>query len=177
MKTNSLLLVAFLAAASTGAIAAQSSTSQQNLSSQDKTWVKKAHQTNLAEIKLGNMAESKSQNNAVTSMGRTLVSDHSSLDSKLKMAAQNMNINLPSEPSQQQQSMARNLSQKSGSQFDKDWTRKLIAGHRKAIQMTQHEIQNGSSMKVKQLANHTLPILQKHLHQLQSTQTKLGSNS
>lgn len=177
MKIHSLLLAVVLAALSTGAVAAQSQTSQQNLSSQDKMWVTKAHQTNLAEIKLGKMAQNKSQNTAVTSVGRDLVSDHSSLDSQIKMAARNMNISLPSQPSQQQQSMAQQLSQESGSQFNNDWVTKLIAGHRKAIQMTKQEIQNGSSMKIKNMANHALPILQEHLQHLQSAQRKLDSNS
>lgn len=153
-------------AALAGAISllpAYAASSSQKLSHQDKTWLTKAHQTNLAEVKAGRMAEHKGHDHDVKSAGMTLVSDHSMLDAKLKPLAMSLHVSLPSAPTAQQQATAQQLSSKSGTAFDRAWTQKMIAGHQKAIRMTQQEISQGSSSKVKQLAQTALPVLQKHL--------------
>lgn len=44
----------------------------------------------------------------------------------------------------------------------------MIAGHRKAIEMTTEEIRNGSSKELQTLAKNALPVLQKHLGMLEN---------
>jgi putative membrane protein len=71
-------------------------------------------------------------------------------------------------PTPHQQAVARQLAAKSGNAFDETWTKDMIAGHRKAIEMTTEEIRNGSSKELQTLAKNALPVLQKHLGMLEN---------
>lgn len=146
------------------------------LSKQDQTWMQKAHQVNLAEIKMGTMAKSKGQSHDVRLVGDILMADHSMLDGQLKSSAQGLGVSLPASPTQKQQSEAKMLSGKSGSEFDRTWTKKMIAGHKKAIAKTRQETERGSSAKVKTLAESTLPVLQKHLLLLEGAEVDMSAS-
>ncbi|HET8700243.1 MAG TPA: DUF4142 domain-containing protein, partial [Nitrococcus sp.] len=115
MQVKQALLAIALSIVCAGAYAAPAN---QQLSQQDKMWLEKAHQTNLAEIELGKMAESKGHSSAVREAGLTLRSDHEKLDSKLKQVAEELKVSLPDSPSMEEQSTAKMLSEKSGMQFD-----------------------------------------------------------
>lgn len=160
MKRISLLSILFVIPAA--ALAASPQTS-----SQDRSWLIAAHQSNLAEISGGNLAAEKGHTDAVRKAGRMLTKDHAMLDSKLRPVAQELGVNLPAKPNAAQQQQAKELKSLSGTQFDQTWTHDQADGHVKAIEFTEREIQNGSVAQVKQLAQSTLPVLKKHLNTLQ----------
>lgn len=170
MKTINVFLAVVLGAACVSSYAASA---KQQLSQQDKMWITQAHQINLAEIKLGEMAQRKGHANAVREAGQTLESDHERLDSKLEPVAENLGISLPESPTLTQQAEAEMLSDKSGMAFDQAWVQTEISAHEKAITKTNKEISKGSSPKVQSLAKETLPVLEKHLHMLRRTSDKL----
>lgn len=165
---NAQRLLAAVLATALAIIPAYAAAATQSLSKQDKTWLTKAHQTNLAEIKAGRMAERKAKAKDVRSVGMTLVSDHRLLDKKLKPVAMKLNVKLPSEPTAHQQAVAKQLAGKSGAAFDEAWTKDMIKGHKKAIEMTTKEIRDGHSKEVQTLAKNCLPVLQKHLSMLKN---------
>jgi putative membrane protein len=160
MKRISLLSILFVIPAA--ALAASPQTS-----SQDRSWLIAAHQSNLAEIKAGNLAARKGQTDAVRKAGRMLTRDHAMLDSKLRPVAQQLGVKLPTNPNAEQRQEAKQFKSLSGSRFDQTWTHTEADGHVKAIEMTEREIQAGSLSKVKQLAQSALPVLKKHLNTLQ----------
>lgn len=137
------------------------------VSSQDRSWLIAAHQSNLAEISGGNLAAGKGHTDAVRKAGRMLTQDHAELDSKLRSVAQELGVNLPAEPNAEQQQEAKEFKSLSGTRFDQAWTHDQADGHVKAIELTEREIQTGSVPQVKQLAQSTLPVLKKHLNTLQ----------
>jgi len=137
------------------------------VSSQDRSWLIAAHQSNLAEISGGNLAAEKGHTDAVRKAGRMLTQDHAELDSKLRPVAQELGVNLPAKPNVEQQQEAKEFKSLSGTQFDQTWTHDQADGHVKAIELTEREIQTGSVPQVKQLAQSTLPVLKKHLNTLQ----------
>lgn len=170
MQVKQSLLAIALIVVCAGAYAASAN---QQLSQQDKMWLEKAHQSNLAEIKLGKMAESKGHSSAVREAGKILRSDHEQLDAKLKPVAERLNVSLPESPSQEEQAVAKMLSDKSGMQFDEAWVKNEISDHEKAISKTKNEISQVSSHEVQMLAKNTLPVLEKHLHMLRRTADKI----
>lgn len=159
MKRISLLLLLFALPAA--ALAANPQTA-----SQDNGWLTAAHQDNLAEIQSGNLAAEKGHTDAVRSAGRMLSKDHAQLDAKLRPVAQQLGVELPAEPNAEQKQEAKTFKALSGTQFDQTWTHGEADGHVKAIELTEREIQHGSSPQVKQLAQSALPVLKKHLHTL-----------
>lgn len=163
------LLTAALLLFCTGAYAAPS----RPLSKQDQTWLKKAHQVNLAEIKAGGLAETKGHANSIQMAGHTLASDHAMLDAKLKPAAQKLRVQLPHVPNAEQKNHMKVFTQSVGLQFDKSWAHIEIGGHILAIEATRKEITDGSSPEVKKLANKALPVLMKHLQLLKRAELEI----
>jgi putative membrane protein len=158
-----MLLVSALAL---GAWAAHAGAAVKSVSKQDKTWLVKAHQANLAEINAGMMAKRDGHSKEVRLAGDTLITDHTMLDGSMKPAAYDLGVRLPDAPSARQQAKAKKLEGKKGMAFDNAWTQAMIKAHKKAIALTKNEIGHGSSPRVKQLAKTTLPVLEKHLEML-----------
>jgi putative membrane protein len=168
MKAQGIVLALVLAVPAAAGYAAAG-----KVSHQDKLWLTGAHQVNLAEIKAGKTASGKGNSAIVRKTGRMLVSDHKMLDSALKRAARELGVSLPHSPSKAQQQLLQKIGSKSGAQFDKMWTKKMVAAHLRAINKTEFEINHSQSEKVKKLAKKALPALQVHLNMLKHAQNKL----
>lgn len=158
-------------------LSAYTAADAQQLSKQDKTWISKTHQVNLAEIRMGTIAEKTGHGDDVKMTGHILVADHSMLDGELKNAARDLDVSLPTAPTEKQQAEAKKVSGESGAEFDRTWTKMMIEGHRKAIAKTEKEVREGSSPKVKSLASAAVPVLKKHLLLLKGTKYDLSSGA
>lgn len=161
------LVVVGLAPAAAAQAAAQPST-------QDTQYLQALHQVNLAEIVTGNLAQQKGQNQQVKDLGKQFVTDHTQLDQTVQSTAKQLNVQLPSEPTADQQKVVDRLNNLSGAEFDKAWVTAELAGHVQAIQATQTEISQGSEQTVVQLAQDALPVLQAHLDALTALAQTLG---
>ena len=146
------------------------------VSSQDGSWLIAAHQDNLAEIKSGDLAAERGHDADVRAAARTLARDHGNLDAKLRPVAKQLGVKLPTRPNAEQRDEMRKFKSASGVDFDRTWTHDEADGHVKAIELTVREIQHGSLPQVKHLAQSALPVLKKHLHMLQQTQSARSGN-
>lgn len=164
-----------LAIASSLPLAAAAAQSPQS-SSQDRSWLIAAHQDNLAEIKSGDLAAGKGHDADVRAAARTLTRDHGNLDAKLRPVAKQLGVKLPAQPNAEQRDEMRKFESASGVDFDRTWTHDEADAHVKAIELTVRETQHGSLPQVKQLAQSALPVLKKHLHMLQQTQSARSGN-
>ena len=149
------LVVVGLAPAAASQAAAQPST-------QDTQYLQAVHQVNLFEITAGNLAEQKGQNQQVKDLGKMFVTDHTQLDQTVQSTAQQLNVQLPADPTADQQKVLDKLNNLNGAEFDKAWVTAQLAGHVQAIQATQTEISQGSEQSVVQIAQDALPVLQAH---------------
>jgi predicted outer membrane protein len=161
------LVLVGLAPAAAAQAAAQPST-------QDTQYLQALHQVNLFEITAGNLAQQKGQNQQVKDLGKMFVTDHTQLDQTVQSTAQQLNVQLPADPTTDQQRVLDRLNNLSGAEFDKAWVTAQLAGHVQAIQATQTEISQGSEQSVIQLAQDALPILQAHYDELVALAQTLG---
>ncbi|MEW2441646.1 DUF4142 domain-containing protein [Micromonospora marina] len=161
------LVVVGLAPAAAAQAAAQPST-------QDTQYLQAVHQVNLFEITAGNLAQQKGQNQQVKDLGKMFVTDHTQLDQTVQSTAQQLNVQLPAEPTADQQQVLDELNNLSGAEFDKAWVTAQLAGHVQAIQATQTEISQGSEQSVVQIAQDALPVLQAHYDALVALAQTLG---
>lgn len=134
---------------------------------QDRTWVTKTHQSNLAEIAAGKLAQQRGDSKAVRSMGGTLVSDHKGMDTQLRRTASKLGLSMPLGPDAKQRAVGDRLSHESGKKFDRDFIKSMTAAHKTAIAQTTTEINQGDDAAVRTLADKALPVLKKHLWMLQ----------
>ncbi|MFI7549762.1 DUF4142 domain-containing protein [Verrucosispora sp. WMMD703] len=143
-------------------------------SEQDTQYLQAVHQVNLYEIAAGELAQEKGQNQQVKELGQQFVTDHTELDQSVQDLAGQLNVELPSEPTTDQQDGLDQLNNASGEEFDRLWVTQELAGHVQAIQATQTEISQGTEPQVVQLAQTALPVLQAHYDALVMLAEELG---
>ncbi|MFI7643334.1 DUF4142 domain-containing protein [Nonomuraea sp. NPDC049400] len=156
----SAVAVALLAPVSAGA------TVQPELNDQDRTFLRKAHQSNLAEIQAGQAAQDRGASETVRDLGAKLVSDHTKLDRDVQRVAEQAELELPKRPSAEQRRELEQVTARSGKAFDRAWLAAQIAGHRQSLANGAEELWDGSSSEVKKLASDAKPIIQMHLDRL-----------
>lgn len=139
----------------------RSKTSSQQPS--DRTFAKKADQGDLAEVKLAQLAEQKTQNPTVQAFAQRMIKDHSKANDQLQGVASTTNVNLPAQPNAKQQKTYDRLSKLTGTAFDRAYAQDMVKDHEHDIAEFKKEADNGTNPQIKQFAQNTLPVLQKHL--------------
>jgi putative membrane protein len=148
-----------------------SPTSRAPVSAQDRAWLGEAHQANLAEIEVGDLAGKKGTTSEVRTAGRMLVTDHTAFDGKVTHLAGRLGVSLPKTPTPADATVATRLRNESGKTFDQDFLSTMVSGHQKVIADTRTQVSQGSSARVIALAKQALPELRKHLAMLKKAQT------
>jgi putative membrane protein len=127
-------------------------------------------QTNNAEIKFGQAAQSMGSTDAVRDFGKMLVEDHTKANDQATQIAQAMNVPIPNGVKPDDMAAYNMATSMSGAGFDKDFADAMAKGHQKAIDMFKQEAGSGDPAQVTDFAKQTLPTLQKHLETAQSLQ-------
>jgi putative membrane protein len=131
------------------------------LSSADQHFLTEAIQGDLAEVKMGELAQQKGRSEAAKQFGQMLQQDHSQHLDKAKTMAQQSGLAVPSEPNAKQKAMYDRLSRLSGAQFDEQFARAMVKDHKEDIGEYQKEAKSKGPLA--NFAQQTLPTLQKHL--------------
>jgi predicted outer membrane protein len=145
-----------------------------SVSTQDTQYLQQAHQTNLAEISAGKLAQQKGNSQTVKNLGAKFVTDHTKLDNSLRSVAQSLNVSLPSTPNAAQQAVFKQLQARSGTQFDNLFVTSQFAGHTVAMQANENEIATGSNQMVVKLARDSEPVIESHHQALEAAARQLG---
>jgi putative membrane protein len=143
-------------------------------SAQDTRFLREAHQTNLAEIAVGQLAEQKGASQTVRDIGARLVTDHTALDGPLRSAASALRVSLPTEPTAEQQAVATRLRNASGAEFDRLFVITQLDGHARAIRAGETEIASGSDPRARQVAIEAAPVIKAHHDALMAAARQLG---
>jgi len=129
----------------------------------DTEFAKKAAEANMAEVKLGQLAEQKGTTDTVKDFGKRMVTDHNRAEENLKSAASKDKITLPSVLDSKDQAVYERLSRLSGEAFDRAYARDMVRDHRIDVAEFRHEANDGKSVTIKGFASQTLPTLEDHL--------------
>ncbi len=137
-----------------GTVAVDQSTSE---------FMTKVADVNMAEVKLGQMAQDKGTNQRVKDFGAMMVKDHTAAGNELKSLAGQKNVTLPQTVSNDHQKKADDLNKKSGADFDKAYISAMVDGHQSTINDFEKASKNTKDADVKAWADKTLPTLRMHL--------------
>src|SRR4051812_23634743 len=140
-------LAAVVLVSATGAAGAARADGQ--VSAQDRVYLQKAHQSNLAEIAGGKLAQSKGQSARVKELGAMMVADHTKLDAGLTKVAATVKVTLPKAPNAEQRALQAKLMKASPAEFDALYVAGQLAGHSKAMRNGKMELSSGSEPAVK----------------------------
>ncbi|HTR42254.1 MAG TPA: DUF4142 domain-containing protein [Pseudomonadales bacterium] len=157
---------------------------------------------NLKEIRLGEAAQTNSQNPDVQEFGRRMVRDHSRMNARLERIAQGEGLQLPStntfympvsSPAEKQatelmsetpqeklrdaQLDVQSLASLSGPAFDQAYAEAMVAGHHKAMDLFQNASSTLSDEDLKKYADRGLKAIRDHYEMAQKLQSKVATNS
>jgi putative membrane protein len=157
LATLLAVLVGFGAPAS-----ATASTSWNDVNAQDRTYLRAAHQANLAEITAARIALQKATEPVTKQLARRWIRDHSRLDAALRPVAHKLGVALPDAPNAQQRALAARYRATSGPAFDRLWISTQMTAHHQAMALGEAELAKGSAAPVKKLARDAAPVIAKH---------------
>ncbi len=169
MKNVIILSVAVLAISAGPAIARGKTQNATAVRMTDQAFVTSAAQANMAEIELGNVAETKASNDQVKTFAKRMVEDHQKALENLKTVAKNENITLPTTLDSKDQALKQRLDRLSGHAFDRAYMNAMIKDHRKDVAEFRAESRNAKNADIKEYASSTLPTLEEHLKLAEST--------
>ena len=140
----------------------------------DATYLRAAHQSNLAEIAGGRIAERKGVSATVRALGAQFVRDHTVLDAAVIRTAADLRIALPEAPNPQQQELARRYEAANPTEFDALFVTTQIVAHHQAMELGRTEIAKGNDEQVKKVAVEAAPVIATHHVALAEAKTTLG---
>jgi putative membrane protein len=131
---------------------------------------------NIAEVKMGELAQQRGKSKAVREYGETLVTDHTMGLQKTSALAKTLGVTPPTEPSADAIKKHETLSKLSGEEFDREFASHMVAGHEQEIAKYKEQTHDGGNPEVAALAKETLPTLQKHLVAAQTIDQELKAD-
>jgi putative membrane protein len=164
--------MAALALASTLALGGVHAQDKNKASKADDSFLKQAMQGDMAEVKMGQLAQEKGGSDQVKQFGQTLASDHQENLDKAKSLAQKIGMTPPDSVNAEQKATYNKMSKLSGREFDREFAQHMVQDHKKDI--SKFEQESKKSGDVASFAQDTLPVLKKHLEtaeQLNSQKT------
>jgi putative membrane protein len=131
----------------------------------DLAFAKDAARGGMAEIKLGKLAEDSGSSEAVKTFGTRMVAEHTKAGDKLKEAAAQEHITLPTDLAAKDQATYDRLSKLSGAEFDRAYAQDMVKDHQQDLQAFQREANRGNDAAIRGFASQTVPMIQQHLEQ------------
>jgi putative membrane protein len=135
-------------------------------------FLKNVSQSNRAEIELGQLAQTKAQNDDVKAYARMLVQDHTKVNQEVTSMARTMSVTLPADIAAAQKATQDTLTGLSGAAFDKAYIDAMVENHQKGV-ASFRQATMGTDEDVRVFAEKTLPTLRHHLEEAQRLQQNL----
>ncbi len=129
----------------------------------NETFIRAADQINLAEMKLGKVAEDNAKSEVVKKFGVKSMQDHSLMNKELRKYTTKQGIAIMDKLDTKHQELLDELTKLKGTDFDKAYTKDMVAGHEQAIKLFEVEAKNGADADMKAWAEKCLPTLREHL--------------
>jgi putative membrane protein len=137
------------------------------LSTTDATFMTTAARGGMAEVQMGQLAQTNGRSAAVKRFGQQMVSEHGRANQDMMALAQQKQITPPGGIGANHQQMYDELAKLRGAAFDRAYARAMVQDHQEDLQAYQEEAQNGTDPDVKTFAARQVPILQEHLRMAQ----------
>jgi putative membrane protein len=183
MRLTARLALATLAGALTFAVAAPAqaaaptqanrttpvaSAAHDGLCRQDRQFLRRAHQSNLAEITGSYVALARSSRADVRHIAHMLIEDHRRLDRDVRATARRYDVTLPATPSARQIRDLLAVSTRPARTFDRAWLRLQEVSHVRTLALIDAELRQGCARDVRMLARTARPVVREHLQMVRA---------
>jgi putative membrane protein len=134
-------------------------------SASEKAFVADALAGDVAEVQMGQLVAQKASSPDVKSYGQMLADDHGKALDEMKTLADNLGVQVPSQPKPDAQKEMDKLSKLDGQAFDREFLKHAVADHKKDIAKFRKESRGKGD--VANTAKQQLPVLETHLQRAQ----------
>ena len=141
---------------------------------QDKQFLTKVSQGGFNEIKLSELAETKTANPQVKAFAHKMVVEHNALANQMKPFADAWGIAAPSAMDAEHQAEYDKLNGLSGMDFDKEYMNIMEKDHNDALNLFNEEAKTTTDAKFKVVVMHGQSVVAAHTHMADSLGAKLG---
>jgi len=144
------------------------STDAKTLGKADRRALADMAMANMAEIEVGKLAQSKSQNPEVKTFAQQMIDDHGKALSEVRALAQSKDVILPTELDAMHKKTIDKLEKLSGDAFDPAYLKQAgVSEHKKTLAMLKKHQKSAKDPEVKALAGKMLPTVEQHLKAVQ----------
>jgi putative membrane protein len=119
-----------------------------------------AASSNMFEIQSSKLALDKSQNDEILSFAQQMIDDHQAAGEKMKQAAQEAGVEVPSEMAEDQQEALDDLEE--ADDFDEAYVDAQVEAHDEAVDLFEGFSENAEDGPLRTFAQETLPTLEDH---------------
>jgi putative membrane protein len=144
-----------------------------NKSEEDAQFVVEAADINLAEASLGKLAATNAMSQEVRELGDMMTREHQKAYDELVALAKKKNITVPASVSDNSQKKYNDLSEKKGTDFDKQFCDAMVDGHKDAIDKFEKASKESTDPDIQTWATNMLPSLRQHLDHSVALQEKV----
>ena len=143
---------------------------QTQLSEQDQDFIETAAQSSAAEVAMGKTA-SESKNAAVAEFGRMMITEHTQMNEELASIASQKGVTPPTSPDLASQAKDAAMNVLPGDTFDSQYVSSQLDDHQETLELLQKQVQEGQDPDLKAFAQKYVPVVQKHIDQLNQLKT------
>lgn len=129
----------------------------------DQQFLEWAATRNAMEVEMGQMAARKAPSQQVRQFGQMLATDHGRNNAKAMPLIREMNITLPETMAPQDHKTIEEFTRLKGQQFDQRFVQHEVKDHEHVIKIFQKFAKDAQNPQVRQFAEQTIPVLEKHL--------------
>lgn len=133
----------------------------------DAEFATKAAAGGMAEVEFGKIALTKTVDPQIKAFADMMVKDHGKANEELMNLATGKNITLPTVLDEEHQKKFDELSKLNGKDFDKEYVKIMVDGHKKTLDLMDKEAKDGKDADLAAFASKTSSIVKAHLDMIQ----------
>jgi len=145
-----------------------------DVNAQDQEFAIAASYANLAEVSMGELAQSKAVSDDVVDFGEMMDTEHTIAWEDLKGITDELNIVIPDTVKTEDKQKAEQLSAMEGAMFDSAYIAEQVVAHENAQEIFEDEINGGSHPDLKGYASATLEHINAHLERATEIRAENG---
>lgn len=139
----------------------------------DSQFLVAAAESDLMEMELGKLAQSKGLSADVKDFGKMMVDEHTKSSNEMKPFAERLQVSVPMAITEKGKEQYNDLNEKSGKDFDEKYADLMVKNHEKAVDMMEDASTDAKDPEIRSWAAGKVPALKGHLEHAKMLQEKV----
>ena len=160
-------------AVSLGACQQPAPSSYSRLSTGDTAFISQAVAGGIAEVRISELAETRSSNRNIQAFARRMIEDHTAANRELLAIAARNYQTPPTDPDGATLAQIQQLALAQGAQFDRQFTLLQVQAHERQLALFRNQATVGGDAALRDFAVRQVPVLQMHLEMARQLDSSL----